>query len=152
MNTSEVYWYILKTLTSVIHQCLSCQWQSCLVVGYYYLPNDNSFPFQLESDGSRSGSSLSLRNTSLTPRGQEYSGAAQSPSHSHRGVHRSVSATNSKPSRRASSGGETIRELKHGHHSGSHTHPYWSFLVLFAPSSHMHSQRTCFAVKPILIA
>ncbi|XP_045138326.1 serine/threonine-protein kinase MARK2-like isoform X20 [Portunus trituberculatus] len=63
----------------------------------------------LESDGSRSGSSLSLRNTSLTPRGQESSGAAQSPSHSHRGVHRSVSATNSKPSsRRASSGGETI--------------------------------------------
>ncbi|XP_045598262.1 MAP/microtubule affinity-regulating kinase 3 isoform X5 [Procambarus clarkii] len=59
----------------------------------------------LESDGSRSGSSLSLRNTSLTPRGQESSGAAQSPSHSHRGVHRSVSATNSKPSRRASSGG-----------------------------------------------
>ncbi|XP_069185700.1 serine/threonine-protein kinase MARK2 isoform X20 [Procambarus clarkii] len=58
----------------------------------------------LESDGSRSGSSLSLRNTSLTPRGQESSGAAQSPSHSHRGVHRSVSATNSKPSRRASSG------------------------------------------------
>ncbi|MPC31078.1 Serine/threonine-protein kinase par-1 [Portunus trituberculatus] len=65
---------------------------------------------ELESDGSRSGSSLSLRNTSLTPRGQESSGAAQSPSHSHRGVHRSVSATNSKPSsRRASSGGETIR-------------------------------------------
>lgn len=63
----------------------------------------------LESDGSRSGSSLSLRNTCLTPRGQESSGAAQSPSHSHRGVHRSVSATNSKPSRRASSGGETIR-------------------------------------------
>nr|XP_027229387.1 MAP/microtubule affinity-regulating kinase 3-like isoform X4 [Penaeus vannamei] len=59
----------------------------------------------LESDGSRSGSSLSLRNTCLTPRGQESSGAAQSPSHSHRGVHRSVSATNSKPSRRASSGG-----------------------------------------------
>ncbi|XP_069990848.1 MAP/microtubule affinity-regulating kinase 3 isoform X38 [Penaeus vannamei] len=58
----------------------------------------------LESDGSRSGSSLSLRNTCLTPRGQESSGAAQSPSHSHRGVHRSVSATNSKPSRRASSG------------------------------------------------
>ncbi|KAK3866297.1 hypothetical protein Pcinc_028159 [Petrolisthes cinctipes] len=64
----------------------------------------------LESDGSRSGSSLSLRNTSLTPRGQDSGGAGQSPSHSHRGVHRSVSATNSKPSsRRASSGGETIR-------------------------------------------
>ncbi|XP_066955268.1 MAP/microtubule affinity-regulating kinase 3-like isoform X8 [Macrobrachium rosenbergii] len=59
----------------------------------------------LESDGSRSGSSLSLRNTCLTPGRGESSGAAQSPSHSHRGVHRSVSATNSKPSRRASSGG-----------------------------------------------
>lgn len=34
--------------------------------------------------------------------------AAQSPAH--RTVHRSISATNSKPSRRASSGGETIRE------------------------------------------
>ncbi|XP_064109497.1 MAP/microtubule affinity-regulating kinase 3-like isoform X20 [Macrobrachium nipponense] len=56
----------------------------------------------LESDGSRSGSSLSLRNTCLTPGRGESSGAAQSPSH--RGVHRSVSATNSKPSRRASSG------------------------------------------------
>jgi len=37
-------------------------------------------------------------------------GNAQSPSHSHRGVHRSISATNAKPSRRASSGGETLRE------------------------------------------
>lgn len=62
----------------------------------------------LESDGSRSGSSLSLRNTScLTPRESGSSTAAQSPSH--RGVHRSVSATNSKTTRRASSGGETIR-------------------------------------------
>lgn len=65
---------------------------------------------QPESDGSRSGSSLSLRNL------QQGSGttvttnncAAQSPAH--RTVHRSISATNSKPSRRASSGGETIRE------------------------------------------
>lgn len=32
---------------------------------------------------------------------------AQSPSH--RGVHRSISATNAKPSRRASSGGEGLR-------------------------------------------
>jgi hypothetical protein len=37
-------------------------------------------------------------------------GNAQSPSHTHRGVHRSISATNAKPSRRASSGGETLRE------------------------------------------
>jgi len=35
-------------------------------------------------------------------------GAVQSPSH--RGVHRSISASNPKPSRRASSGGETLRK------------------------------------------
>uniref|UniRef100_A0A1Y1MAG8 MAP/microtubule affinity-regulating kinase 3 n=1 Tax=Photinus pyralis TaxID=7054 RepID=A0A1Y1MAG8_PHOPY len=61
-----------------------------------------------ESDGSRSGSSLSLRNISA----QQAIGApqptAQSPSH--RGVHRSISATNAKPNRRASSGGETLRQ------------------------------------------
>jgi len=67
---------------------------------------------QLESDGSRSGSSLSLRNMgAVPPDGRVTTGAAvsgQSPSH--RGVHRSISATNSKPSRRASSGGESLRE------------------------------------------
>ncbi|XP_024943061.1 serine/threonine-protein kinase MARK2 isoform X17 [Cephus cinctus] len=68
-----------------------------------------------ESDGSRSGSSLSLRN--IPPQvgsgggggggGGGTGGAIQSPSH--RGVHRSISASNPKPSRRASSGGETLR-------------------------------------------
>lgn len=65
---------------------------------------------QPESDGSRSGSSLSLRD--IQPGGTGSGGGvtattnnAQSPPH--RGVHRSISATNSKPSRRASSGGET---------------------------------------------
>ncbi|XP_030749127.1 serine/threonine-protein kinase MARK2-like isoform X6 [Sitophilus oryzae] len=61
-----------------------------------------------ESDGSRSGSSLSLRNMT----GQQQPGApqptAQSPSH--RGVHRSISATHAKTTRRASSGGGTIGE------------------------------------------
>ncbi|KAJ8922438.1 hypothetical protein NQ315_004385 [Exocentrus adspersus] len=59
-----------------------------------------------ESDGSRSGSSLSLRNMT----GQQQAApqqTAQSPSH--RGVHRSISATHAKPNRRASSGGETLR-------------------------------------------
>ncbi|XP_048525311.1 serine/threonine-protein kinase MARK2 isoform X12 [Dendroctonus ponderosae] len=61
-----------------------------------------------ESDGSRSGSSLSLRNMA----GQQQSGAAQptAQSPSHRGVHRSISATHAKPNRRASSGGGTIGE------------------------------------------
>ncbi|KAL1517821.1 hypothetical protein ABEB36_001542 [Hypothenemus hampei] len=60
-----------------------------------------------ESDGSRSGSSLSLRNMA----GQQQPGAAQptAQSPSHRGVHRSISATHAKPNRRASSGGETLR-------------------------------------------
>lgn len=71
---------------------------------------------QPESDGSRSGSSLSLRN--IPPQvssgggggsGGGTGGAVQSPSH--RGVHRSSSATNPKPSRRASSGGESLRKL-----------------------------------------
>ncbi|CAG9816286.1 unnamed protein product [Phaedon cochleariae] len=60
-----------------------------------------------ESDGSRSGSSLSLRNMS----GQQQTApqpAVQSPQH--RGVHRSISATHTKPNRRASSGGGTIGE------------------------------------------
>ncbi|XP_018579500.1 serine/threonine-protein kinase MARK2 isoform X4 [Anoplophora glabripennis] len=60
-----------------------------------------------ESDGSRSGSSLSLRNMT----GQQQAApqpTAQSPSH--RGVHRSISATHAKPNRRASSGGGTIGE------------------------------------------
>lgn len=59
---------------------------------------------QPESDGSRSGSSLSLRNISGQPTVGTPQPTAQSPSH--RGVHRSSSATNAKPtSRRASSGG-----------------------------------------------
>ncbi|CAH0546175.1 unnamed protein product [Brassicogethes aeneus] len=60
-----------------------------------------------ESDGSRSGSSLSLRNMT----GQQQVGAPQPTAQSpHRGVHRSISATQSKPNRRASSGGGTIGE------------------------------------------
>ncbi|GLV33756.1 par-1 [Carabus blaptoides fortunei] len=60
-----------------------------------------------ESDGSRSGSSLSLRNIPGQPVSGTPAPTAQSPSH--RGVHRSISATNAKTSRRASSGGETLR-------------------------------------------
>ncbi|KAG8253409.1 MAP/microtubule affinity-regulating kinase 3 [Homalodisca vitripennis] len=73
-----------------------------------------------ESDGSRSGSSLSLRN--MAPGGGTTSTTtsnAQSPSH--RGVHRSISATNAKPSRRASSGGETLRESTQPANGGAHS-------------------------------
>ncbi|BFG03628.1 serine/threonine-protein kinase MARK2-like [Drosophila madeirensis] len=56
-----------------------------------------------ESDGSRSGSSLSLRNISGNDAGANVGSAGvQSPTH--RGVHRSISASSTKPSRRASSG------------------------------------------------
>uniref|UniRef100_A0A8D8X9R0 MAP/microtubule affinity-regulating kinase 3 n=1 Tax=Cacopsylla melanoneura TaxID=428564 RepID=A0A8D8X9R0_9HEMI len=83
---------------------------------YLLLGRKNTDP---ESDGSRSGSSLSLRN--LQPSGGPGSttgasagagggaGGAAVQSPSHRGVHRSISASNAKPSRRASSGGETLR-------------------------------------------
>nr|XP_036230575.1 serine/threonine-protein kinase MARK2 isoform X14 [Bactrocera oleae] len=60
-----------------------------------------------ESDGSRSGSSLSLRNMGGNDTGANTNASAQSPTH--RGVHRSISASNTKPSRRASSGAETLR-------------------------------------------
>ncbi|KAF0300054.1 Serine/threonine-protein kinase MARK1 [Amphibalanus amphitrite] len=60
----------------------------------------------LESDGSQSGSSLSLRHLTGPAAGPPPT-SRQSPPH-HK-VHRSISATsNSKPSRRASSGGETV--------------------------------------------
>ncbi|KAK6632123.1 Map microtubule affinity-regulating kinase [Polyplax serrata] len=64
---------------------------------YLLLGRKNTDP---ESDGSRSGSSLSCNIPAATPAGN-----AQSPLHGHRGVHRSISATNPKPNRRASSGG-----------------------------------------------
>ncbi|XP_068144722.1 serine/threonine-protein kinase MARK2 isoform X9 [Drosophila tropicalis] len=56
-----------------------------------------------ESDGSRSGSSLSLRNISGNDAGGN-AGSANVQSPTHRGVHRSISASSTKPSRRASSG------------------------------------------------
>ncbi|XP_016928379.2 serine/threonine-protein kinase MARK2 isoform X20 [Drosophila suzukii] len=61
-----------------------------------------------ESDGSRSGSSLSLRNISGNDAGAN-AGSAGVQSPTHRGVHRSISASSTKPSRRASSGAETLR-------------------------------------------
>ncbi|XP_037806893.1 uncharacterized protein LOC119600595 isoform X31 [Lucilia sericata] len=61
-----------------------------------------------ESDGSRSGSSLSLRNISGND-GTAISANASVQSPTHRGVHRSISASSTKPSRRASSGADTLR-------------------------------------------
>ncbi|CAH4037448.1 unnamed protein product [Pieris brassicae] len=67
-----------------------------------------------ESDGSRSGSSLSLRNAAAPPNSQQQTGNAHAGaacgSPSHRGVQRSISAS-ARPaaSRRASSGAEVLR-------------------------------------------
>ncbi|XP_026477253.1 serine/threonine-protein kinase MARK2-like isoform X3 [Ctenocephalides felis] len=103
---------------------------------YLLLGRKNSDP---ESDGSRSGSSLSLRNLTGSNAGQgtvNSHGAAtgnnnsvtsgtnataggQSPSH--RGVHRSISASGGKPNRRASSGGvptSVASGNNHSNHSG----------------------------------
>ncbi|XP_063707103.1 serine/threonine-protein kinase MARK2 isoform X14 [Culicoides brevitarsis] len=71
---------------------------------YLLLGRKNTDP---ESDGSRSGSSLSLRNIAGNDQNAVPNSAVQSPTH--RGVHRSISASSTKPSRRASSGGETLR-------------------------------------------
>lgn len=68
---------------------------------------------QPESDGSRSGSSLSLRN--LTGEAVPPGANSQVQSPTHRRVHRSISATSTNPSRRASSGGETLSEFKKVH-------------------------------------
>ncbi|XP_060660664.1 serine/threonine-protein kinase MARK2 isoform X7 [Drosophila nasuta] len=57
-----------------------------------------------ESDGSRSGSSLSLRNIPGNEAGGNAGNAGNVQSPTHRGVHRSISASSTKPSRRASSG------------------------------------------------
>ncbi|XP_060660671.1 serine/threonine-protein kinase MARK2 isoform X13 [Drosophila nasuta] len=62
-----------------------------------------------ESDGSRSGSSLSLRNIPGNEAGGNAGNAGNVQSPTHRGVHRSISASSTKPSRRASSGAETLR-------------------------------------------
>lgn len=75
---------------------------------------------QPESDGSRSGSSLSLRNIAGNDNaaaGGAGNSSVQSPTH--RGVHRSISASSTKPSRRASSGAETLREC----------YPFYKFIL-----------------------
>ncbi|XP_075211589.1 serine/threonine-protein kinase MARK2-like isoform X5 [Lycorma delicatula] len=82
-----------------------------------------------ESDGSRSGSSLSLRNIQQgTGTGAVTTNSAQSPSH--RGVHRSISASNAKPSRRASSGGETLRDTTAPANGGANQTPNPNLLFL----------------------
>ena len=80
------------------------------------------FLFQLDSEGSRSGSSLSLRAMAPGVGGQTGGQPAPSPAHSgntgsgHRGVQRSISATSGNKPRRGSTGAEnsTTCELTGG--------------------------------------
>ncbi|XKL67986.1 hypothetical protein PGB90_003477 [Kerria lacca] len=97
---------------------------------YLLLGRKNSDP---ESDGSRSGSSLSLRGIQQSSGSTvtANSSAAQSPAH--RAVHRSISATNSKPSRRASSGGETIRESTSTTPNPGANHKFLCSLLPYSP-------------------
>ncbi|KAL1124799.1 hypothetical protein AAG570_001420, partial [Ranatra chinensis] len=91
-----------------------------------------------ESDGSRSGSSLSLR---ALQGSVGASGGGSSPGGGGGGgVHRSVSATNAKPSRRASSGGET---LHHPHQSHAHALALHSHTII--PTSNTHNTATASA-------
>lgn len=56
---------------------------------------------------------MSLRNVSGNDASGTGNSSVQSPTH--RGVHRSISASSTKPNRRASSGAETLRKFNHFH-------------------------------------
>lgn len=85
---------------------------------------------QPESDGSRSGSSLSLRNIAGNDAAVAGNSAVQSPTH--RGVHRSISASSTKPNRRASSGAETLRKFFQFHRKTQKKNSAW---FLFTPNA-----------------
>jgi MAP/microtubule affinity-regulating kinase len=100
---------ILTTMgftTAQVDEALKQQKFDDCYASYLLLGRRNTdFLFQLDSEGSRSGSSLSLR---AVPPGGGGQSSAPSPAHasSHRGVQRSISATSNKP-RRGSTGAET---------------------------------------------
>jgi len=108
---------ILQTMgyaNSVVEESLKQQKFDDCYASYLLLgKRNNDFLFQLDSEGSRSGSSLSLR--AMAPGqggGQQGGPAAPSPAHSsntgtgagHRGVQRSISATSGNKPRRGSTG------------------------------------------------
>jgi len=74
--------------------------------------NNTDFLFQFDSEGSRSGSSLSLRGTAPLPSSASPGHGGSSGGHgggsgSHKGVQRSISATNTKPRRGSTTGPPT---------------------------------------------
>jgi len=109
---------ILQTMgysQSVVEEALKQQKFDDCYASYLLLGRRNTdFLFQLDSEGSRSGSSLSLR--AVAPGGGTNSSGGQSsapsPAHgsssgSHRGVQRSISASSSNKPRRGSTGPPT---------------------------------------------
>jgi len=123
---------ILQTMgysNSVVEESLKQQKFDDCYASYLLLGKRNTdFLFQLDSEGSRSGSSLSLR--AMAPGVGGQSGQpAPSPAHSgntgagagHRGVQRSISATSGNKPRRGSTGAEksTPCELTSGPGSGT---------------------------------
>lgn len=106
---------------SIVEESLKQQKFDDCYASYLLLGRRNTdFLFQLDSEGSRSGSSLSLRAVAPSSGGSAIAGgggvmasqnsSAPSPAHAqqqqHRGVQRSISATSNKP-RRGSTGAET---------------------------------------------
>merc|ERR1719508_115004 len=105
---------ILQTMgysNSVVEEALKQQKFDDCYASYLLLGRRNTdFLFQLDSEGSRSGSSLSLR--AMAPGVGGTSQPAPSPAHTgggggHRGVQRSISATSSNKPRRGSTGPPT---------------------------------------------
>lgn len=105
---------ILQTMgysNSVVEEALKQQKFDDCYASYLLLGRRNTdFLFQLDSEGSRSGSSLSLR--AMAPGVGGAGQPAPSPAHTgggggHRGVQRSISATSSNKPRRGSTGPPT---------------------------------------------
>merc|ERR1719186_1563150 len=104
---------ILQTMgysNSVVEEALKQQKFDDCYASYLLLGRRNTdFLFQLDSEGSRSGSSLSLR--AMAPGVGGTSQPAPSPAHTgggggHRGVQRSISATSNNKPRRGSTGAD----------------------------------------------
>jgi len=104
---------ILQTMgyaNSVVEESLKQQKFDDCYASYLLLGRRNTdFLFQLDSEGSRSGSSLSLRAMAPGVGGGGSSQPAPSPAHTsggggHRGVQRSISATSGNKPRRGSTG------------------------------------------------
>merc|ERR1719153_50693 len=130
---------ILQTMgysNSIVEEALKQQKFDDCYASYLLLGRRNTdFLFQLDSEGSRSGSSLSLRAVAPTGGGGSVGGGgapcAPSPAHTgqtsgvggHRGVQRSISATSSNKPRRGSTEVGTTELSVPGHGDAGHSGP-----------------------------